>query len=223
MAAKRAQGERAGLTREVILATAVELVDREGVKGLTMRRLGAALDVEAMTLYHHVPNKEALLDGLVERVFAGALPVEGGDVGGGDVGTSDWQSWLRTYAAALRTTLLSHPGVLPLVAARPATTPATLDAVEHGLRVLTSAGFPLGRAVHALNSLSLLVVSHAVAEHAIGSADGPGSAAWLAGLSPDRYPLGGEAARTGAGTDDAERFALAVEALVSGFGGWVDE
>ncbi|MBC2878622.1 MULTISPECIES: TetR/AcrR family transcriptional regulator C-terminal domain-containing protein [Streptomyces] len=207
---KRTRGERAGLTRERVLDAAVELVDREGLKALTMRRLGAALGVEAMTLYHHVPGKDALLDGLVERVFAGAAPVEDAPDG--------WRSWLRAYADALRTTLLGHPDVLPLAAARPAATPAALDAVERGLRVLTSAGFPLGRALHALNSLTLLVVSHAAAECALATPDGPGSAADLAGLDPDRYPLTGEAARTGAGTDDAERFAYAVEALITGFG-----
>ncbi|KAB7845033.1 TetR/AcrR family transcriptional regulator C-terminal domain-containing protein [Streptomyces mobaraensis] len=209
-AAKRTRGERAGLTRERILDAAVDLVDREGPKALTMRRLGAALGVEAMTLYHHVPNKDALLDGLVERVFAGAAPVESSD--------GDWRSWLRAYADALRATLLGHPGVLPLAAARPAATPAALDAVERGLRVLTSAGFPLGRALHALNSLTLLVVSHAAAECAPADPDGPSSTAALAALDPGRYPLTREAARTGAGTDDAERFAYAVEALVTGFG-----
>ncbi|MGK5636788.1 TetR/AcrR family transcriptional regulator C-terminal domain-containing protein [Streptomyces sp. URMC 126] len=207
---RRARGERAGLTRERILDAAVELVDREGLKALTMRRLGAALGVEAMTLYHHVPNKDALLDGLVERVFAGAAPV--------DDAADGWRPWLRAYAGALRAALLRHPGVLPVAAARPAVTPAALDAVERGLRVLTSAGFPLGRALHALNSLTLLVVAHATAECALTTADGPGSAADLAARDPGRYPLTVETARTGAGTDDAERFAFAVEALIAGFG-----
>lgn len=209
MTAKRTRGERAGLTRDQILDAALDLVDREGVKGLTMRRLGAALGVEAMTLYHHVPNKDALLDGLVERVFGRALPVAAGDTG--------WRDWLRAYAGALRATLLRHPGVLPLAASRPAVTPATLDAVERGLEVLTAAGFPLGKAVHALNTLSLLVIAHTAAEDTVGTSEGTGSAAWLRTLETERHPLVTEAARSGAGTDDGERFAFAVEALLTGF------
>lgn len=210
MAPKRTPGRRAGLTRERILATALALVDAEGTGALTMRRLGAELGVEAMTLYHHVPGKEALLDGLVERVFAEALPL--------DTEGMAWRPLLRAYADALRTTLLRHPGVLPLVTARPAVTPATLDAVERGLGTLTAAGFPLGRAVHALNSLSLLVVSHTAAEASAMATDGPGSAPWLAGLDARRYPLLTEAARSGAGVDDEERFGFAVEALLTGLG-----
>ncbi|MEU4208450.1 TetR/AcrR family transcriptional regulator C-terminal domain-containing protein [Streptomyces sp. NPDC026206] len=212
---KRTRGERAGLTREQVLDAALELADREGVKALTMRRLGTELGVEAMTLYHYVAGKDALLDGLVERVFARALPVAAaGDDGPG------WRTVLASYADALRETLLRHPGVLPLAATRPAVTPATLDAVERGLGVLTVAGFPLGAAVDALNALSVFVVAHTAAEAAVtaGDGDGPGSPAWLADLDTARYPLVAEAARTGAGTDDAVRFRFAVGALVAGFG-----
>ncbi|ARF56869.1 TetR/AcrR family transcriptional regulator C-terminal domain-containing protein [Streptomyces gilvosporeus] len=213
-AGKRSRGERAGLSRELVLDTALQLVDREGLRGLSMRRLGGALGVEAMTLYHYVPSKEALLDGLVERVFAEALPpsVEG----------APWQEQLLGYAASLRETLLRHPGVLPLAVTRPMATPAGLDAVERGLGALTGAGFPLGRALDAFNALSLFVVGHTAAEVGVGSdADPegrtPGSAGSLARLDAARYPLLTEAARTGTGADDAERFGFAAKALVTGF------
>lgn len=238
MTSKRTRGERAGLTREIVLDAALGLIDREGRAALTMRRLGAELGVEAMTLYHHVPNKDALLDGLVERVFAEALPLPGGPEGapGGTLGdgeATDWRAFLRAYADSLRTALLRHPGVLPLVTGRPAVTPATLDAVERGLRTLTSAGFALGPAVDSLNALSLFVVGHTAAEadarpaqpsaKAGGSGDSdkaaaPGTSAWLAELDCERYPLVVEAAGTGAGTDDAERFGFAVDAMLTGFG-----
>lgn len=74
MAAQRARGQRAGLTRQAVLEAALRLVDQEGLKALSMRRLGAELGVEAMTLYHHVPNKTALLDGMIEQVVAEAVP-----------------------------------------------------------------------------------------------------------------------------------------------------
>ncbi|MDT0450730.1 TetR/AcrR family transcriptional regulator C-terminal domain-containing protein [Streptomyces hesseae] len=240
MTSKRTRGERAGLTREIVLDAALGLIDREGRAALTMRRLGAELGVEAMTLYHHVPNKDALLDGLVERVFAEALPLPGGpgnapgdapgDAPGsalgealGDGEVTDWRTFLRAYADSLRAALLRHPGVLPLITGRPAVTPATLDAVERGLRTLTSAGFALGPAVDTLNALSLFVVGHTAAEadarpsqHSAQTT--PGTSAWLAELDCERYPLVVEAAGTGAGTDDAERFGFAVDAMLTGFG-----
>ena len=133
--ASRGQGERAGLSRSLILDAAVALVDREGLDGLSMRKLGGALGVEAMTLYHYVPNKAALLDGLVEWVMQHSATAPA---------LADGLSWdrvLRRYAETLRTTLLGHPGVLPLFFTHPAVTPQTLKAVENGLRVLTEAGF----------------------------------------------------------------------------------
>ncbi|GAA3294624.1 TetR/AcrR family transcriptional regulator C-terminal domain-containing protein [Dactylosporangium vinaceum] len=200
MAAKRQRGERAGITRAQVLDKALELVDRVGLGGLTMRALGAELGVEAMTLYHYVPNKDALIDGLVERVFTAATPAAAGD---------DWREHLRAYAHELRMLLLEHPGVLPVIV-RPAATPATLDAVETGLQVLTGAGFRLGTALDAINTLTLFVISHTAAEVAIGETAPPT-------LDAERHPLLLAAATTNAGGDDFTRFAFAVEALLTGF------
>lgn len=215
MARKRTRGERAGLSRESVLDAALELVDREGLGALTMRGLGGELGVEAMTLYHYVPNKQALLDGLVERVFADALPsVEDG---------SPWQTVLRAYAETLRMTLLRHPGVLPLVAGRPAVTPGTLYAVERALRTLRTAGFPLGQALDVINALSVFVVGHAASEAAVGPVNktaGPGSTTDLARLDAAEFPLIAEAVRSGEGVDDAARFRFALDALLGGFAGY---
>src|SRR5580692_8959317 len=112
-----------------------------------MRKLGAALGVEAMTLYHYVPNKAALLDGLVEWVLQHSAPASP------LAGSLSWDRMLRRYAQALRTTLLGHPGVLPLFFTRPAVTPQTLQAVENGLRALTDVGFALPRALDMINTL----------------------------------------------------------------------
>ncbi|MFJ5927708.1 TetR/AcrR family transcriptional regulator C-terminal domain-containing protein [Kitasatospora sp. NPDC092948] len=209
-AARRGRGERVGLSRQQILDAALGLVDRDGLKGLTMRSLGEELGVEAMTLYHYVPNKDALLDGLVEQVFTAAAPAMDG--------SADWRAALRAYATALREGLLRHPAVLPLATSRPAVTPATLDDIEALLRLLTAGGFPLGRALHALNSLAVFVIGHATAESLIMvGAEEAGGADWLAALEAERYPLLIRAASEGVGTDDGERFAFALEALLLGF------
>ncbi|GAB2541522.1 TetR/AcrR family transcriptional regulator C-terminal domain-containing protein [Nocardia heshunensis] len=212
MAAKRTRAERAGISREQVLDAALAFADRDGLAALSMRKLGAELGVEAMTLYHYLPNKDALLDGMVERVMSQA------DAGFGD---GPWATALTDYARALRKALLGHPGVLPLVATRPAVTPKTLYTAERGLAMLVRAGFELGPALDALNSLTLFVVAHANSEVRImpvNEAGEPGSVDFLKTLDEHEFPLIIQAAKSGAGTDDEARFEYAIAALIRGFG-----
>jgi AcrR family transcriptional regulator len=207
VASGRGPGTRAGLTRERVLVAALDLVGEEGLAALSMRRLGARLGVEAMTLYHHVPNKDAVLDGLVELVLRDAA---------GEPDDGDWRTALRGYAHRLRSTLLAHPAVLPLAVSRSASTPESLRVAERVLTALCAAGFPLGSALDLVNALSVFVLGHAAAEVGVAPT-GPGSADGLAGLDPAEFPLLVRAATTGEGTDDAARFAAAVDALLDGF------
>jgi AcrR family transcriptional regulator len=202
--AQRGPGRRVGLSRDQVLAAALDLVDDEGLAALSMRRLGARLGVEAMTLYHHVPNKDALLDGLVEAVLRDAAS---------DPPDDDWRAALRGYAHRLRAALLAHPGVLPLAVSRPASTPASLRIVERVLGALCTAGFPLGAALDLVNALSVFVLGHAAAEVGVP----PGAPGGPAGLDPAQFPLLTRAVSTGDGVDDATRFAAAVDALLDGF------
>jgi AcrR family transcriptional regulator len=137
------------LSRERILAAAVKLADREGLDSLSMRRLGHELGVQAMSLYNHVPNKEAILDGLVEGVFAEIdLPEP----------APDWETELRRCALSAHDALRRHPWACPL-AMLPAVGPASLAArlryVESLLRTLRTAGLTprdASYAYHALDS-----------------------------------------------------------------------
>ncbi|APA95485.1 TetR/AcrR family transcriptional regulator C-terminal domain-containing protein [Nocardia seriolae] len=211
MAAKRTRAERAGISREQVLDAALVFADREGVSALSMRKLGAELGVEAMTLYHYVPNKDALLDGMVERVMSQA------DAGFGD---GPWRLALGDYARALRGALSAHPGALPLIATRPAVTPRTLQTAERGLKLLVDSGFELGTALDALNALTLFVVAHANSEARttpVNEAGDAGSVDFLKTLDPAEFPLIMRAAQTGAGTDDSARFEFAIAAMIHGF------
>ena len=93
--------------------------------------------------------------------------------------------------------------------------------------MLTAQGFPLAHAMHAVNALSVFVIGHATAEAQMtveqNEQNGAGDAAWLSGLEPARYPLIVEAASTGAGVDDAERLAFALDALLNGFAATLQE
>lgn len=101
--------QRAPLTRERIIETALHLIDGQGLSRLTMRRLGDSLEVEAMAIYHHLPNgKEQLLGQLIAHVAA--LPVPPGAGPAADR--------LRAWAGAYRDRLLAHAGVMPLIVTR---------------------------------------------------------------------------------------------------------
>ena len=106
---------REPLSRERVLAAAVALADAHGTEALTMRRLAEELGVEAMSLYHHVPNKEALLDGVVDLVFAEIaleLPAQL------DVTPANWKSLMRSRILASRSVLLRHKWAPSLIESR---------------------------------------------------------------------------------------------------------
>jgi AcrR family transcriptional regulator len=110
--ASTARAARAPLTRERIIGAALELVDERGLQDLTMRRLGARLGVEAMSLYKHVPNKEAVVEGVRETLLA-----ELAELRRSQHHSDSWQEALRGVARAFREVCRRHPRALPLFAA----------------------------------------------------------------------------------------------------------
>jgi AcrR family transcriptional regulator len=194
---------RAGLSREQVVDAALAFADEHGIAALSMRKLGAALGVEAMTLYHYVPNKEALLDALIDRLtaaLAGIEPMPG----------ESGPQWLGRVAGAYREQLLAHPGVLPLAATRPVVGAESLEVVETALRVL---GLPPARGLDRVNAVMTFVLGHTLAE--AGRTPGVSSDVdSLAELDADRFPLLAEALRDGARHD--ERFEFALRALLAG-------
>jgi TetR/AcrR family transcriptional regulator, tetracycline repressor protein len=147
---------RAGLSRERVLRTALELVDRDGVDALTMRRLGRELGVEAMSLYSYVDNKQDLIEGVVEQVFK-EMPLI-------TPGPGSWQERLRINAAMFRSVLLRHPRAVRLVAGRPLITEGTVAFVESALVELRSVGLDLATADRVLEVIASFTLGH-VAEN----------------------------------------------------------
>lgn len=151
----------APITREVVLRTALEIIDRDGVEGLSMRRLGQALDRNPMTLYRHAASKAELLDGVAELVLS-HLTV--------DTGADDWAGQLRVVARAYRHLALAHPNVVPLLVTRPLATPlglrplGTLRPLEACLQLLTRAGFTDVDALHVYRSFFGFLHGHVLDE-----------------------------------------------------------
>jgi AcrR family transcriptional regulator len=119
---------RVPLTRDRVLASAMKLADAGGIDGLSMRKLGQALGVEAMALYYHFANKERVIDGIVDLVFGEIeLPASG----------ADWKAAMRRRAISVRDALLRHRWAIGLMESRTNPGPANLrhhDAVIGSLR-----------------------------------------------------------------------------------------
>ena len=137
--------ERTPLSRERILDAAIALADAEGVRGLTMRRLAAELGVEAMTIYYHVPNKDGILDALVERVIAEIeLPERG----------TEWRSALRSLALSAYGVLGRHRWATQMMLGPGrAPGPMRMRYMDSILAILTDAGFEPTVADHAYHAI----------------------------------------------------------------------
>lgn len=151
----------APLTRDLVMRAALELVDADGVEGLSMRRLGRALDRDPMALYRHADTKTALLDGVVELVLED-LSV--------DADAADWESELRRVARRYRAIAVTHPRVVPLLVTRPLATPlalrphGTLRPLEATLDLLVRSGFDDVDALHIYRMFFGLLQGHVLNE-----------------------------------------------------------
>jgi AcrR family transcriptional regulator len=134
---------RAPLSRERVLETAVALADRHGLEWLSMRKLGDELGVAAMSLYHHVPTKGDLLDGMIDVVF-GEIEPPSLDV--------DWKTAMRRRAVSTREALTRHRWAVGLMEGRSTHGPANLRLHDSVLGCLRAAGFSLEMTVHAYSA-----------------------------------------------------------------------
>ncbi|TCO59732.1 TetR/AcrR family transcriptional regulator [Actinocrispum wychmicini] len=133
---------RQPLSKGRVLEAAIRVADRGGVAAITMRKVAQELGVEAMSLYHHVPNKDAILDGVIDTVFAAIeLPKP----------ECDWRDAIRERACSARSVLSRHSWALGLMDSRRTPGPATLLHHNAVLGVLREAGFTLPLAVHAVS------------------------------------------------------------------------
>jgi len=138
------QPQRRGpLTKERVLQVAIKLADQRGVAALTMRNLAERLGVEAMSLYHHFAGKDAILDGLVDAVFA-EIEVPSG---------VDWQTAMRRRAHAARAALLRHRWALGFMESRKHLGPNMLGHHDAVLGCLRRSGFSVEQAAHAFSLL----------------------------------------------------------------------
>lgn len=176
VAGREAPSVREPLDRSRIVDAAVAFIDEFGLPGLSMRRLGGILGVEAMSLYRYVPGRENLLDAVVETILAEMH--EDGEIL--DAPRDGWQDFLQRLAHGVRRVALAHPKAFPLVASRPTEAPwlrpplRSLRTVESFLDGLLSEGFADGAAVTAYRAFSSFLLGHLLLEvSALGADVGP--------------------------------------------------
>lgn len=170
------------LSRERVLRAAFEQGDAEGLESVTMRSVAGRLGVEAMSLYNHVPNKKAMLDGLVDLlVQVAALPT----------GELTVEQWIRGTATGMRALAQQHPRMVPLFSRRPVPLddPVSARPFESGLAAFVREGRDVAQGFSAVQGVLLSVLALAQLEATAQSDPVPDNATALAALSAEEFPL----------------------------------
>ncbi len=182
-AASSGSESRLPLSQERILQAALAFADANGIESLSMRKLGEAVGVEAMSLYNHVPSKGDLLDGLIDLVFSEIELPRSAD---------DWRTAMRQRAIAVRAALKRHRWAIGLMESRTSPGPATLRHHDAVLGCLRQAGFPIALAAHAYAALDSYIYGFALQEASLPFETGEQTADmaqdFVAQFSPDEYP-----------------------------------
>lgn len=146
-----------GLSRRRVLEAGLRLLDAEGLEALTMRRLGGTLGVDAMSLYRHVPDKAALLEGICELAWE-EMPL------GREDGRAGWEARIKRFARAFRQLALAHPRLFPLLATSPRHARGAMGHIEATLATLRKAGFSRRRAAEVFDALVGYVYGYCLRE-----------------------------------------------------------
>lgn len=212
---QRQAGSDAGLSKQRVVAEAIRLADREGVDGLSMRRLAGVLGAGAMSLYHYVASKDELLDAMIDIVFAEIeLPSDESE-------ETDWRSAMRRRADSARQVLARHPWAIGLMESRTSPGHANLRHHEAVIACLRRAGFSVAMATHANWLLDSYVYGYAlqVVSLPFDSADELADlveGVYLPQLPADEFPYLNEsaAALVATGYDPADEFGFGLDLIL---------
>jgi AcrR family transcriptional regulator len=206
---------RIPLTKERVLRAAITLADEGGIESLSMRKLGQALGVEAMSLYNHARNKDEILDGIVDVVI--------GEIDAGPR-RDDWKSSIRQLAIAARRVLLRHPWAPRVIESRTDPGPATLRHMESMIGIFREGGFSVDLTHHAIHVLGSRIFGFTQELYDDSSESGPSPevAAIFARQMGETYPYVSEMALAVShegglgGCDDDVEFEFALDLILDG-------
>ena len=202
---------RRPLSRGLILDRAVALIERDGPGALSMRRLGSALGVEGMSIYHHFAGRDELLRTIGDRLLEPLGELELGD---------DWREACRRFAIALRDVAVARPATFQLLGLQPLDTPASLRGVERLLGVLVAEGFGAAAALGVYRAVVSYARGYALAEATGFTVDAaqPAGRRRLAALAEGEFPILAGRARELAELNADAGFERGLRALLAGLG-----
>jgi AcrR family transcriptional regulator len=214
----RGRPAKAPLSEDVVVDAALAILRSDGLEAVTMRRVAAALDTGAASLYVYVSGREGLRQAMLDRVTA-AIELEAPD-------PSQWRAQLHSLLQRLRQALVAHPGIAAMTLVDPPTTDAVLRVTENLLGILLAGGLDPQAAAWACD-LFVLLVTGVASEDNIRRARGPSDDddrrqqvdelfGTFAGLPPDRFPLLVAHARQMVTGDGDERFRFAIDVVIDG-------
>lgn len=190
------------LSRDRILRAAVRMADQDGLDAVSLRKLGAELGVHVTSLYHHVPTKDALIDGMVEELLTSA------ELPSGDLG---WEPWVRAFTAGVAGLAREHPGAFAVLQRRPVQGERAALTFEAGLGAFRRAGLDAPRAYAAVKTVTLAVLGVCV-EQAFG-ASGHQPMTDVSRLPSQEFPVLREVADR---DEDFDAVATVADLLVAG-------
>ena len=200
------------LSREGIVAAAIELADRDGLAATSMRRLAQHLGVDAMSIYYHVKDKDTLLAAIADAVVA-KIPIK-------DYKSGSWTHDARELIMAARQTMLSHPWAARVLEGRDQPTPAVLLHLERVLAIMRAGGCSVDLGHHAIHLLGsrILGFSQDLFDDDPDTSPPPEVLAAWAQTMPHIVELATAVTHDGAlgGCDDDGEFAFALDLLLEG-------
>ncbi len=149
--------DRRGLTRELVARTALSFTDAHGLRGLSMRKLGAELGVEAMSLYHYVESKDDLLDAILDQLYDEIVVPT-------DLPPEDWEAGVRAGARSLHSVLTAHQAAPELFASRPASSPKSVARLYWGYQRFVNVGLSPAHSLMAFRTAVSFVLGHVASE-----------------------------------------------------------
>lgn len=199
--------KKRNLTKQKICDVAIQLIETDGLEGLSMRKLAAKLNIEAASLYNHFKNKSQLFNFIQEHLYS-QIP--------GDFTDQNWKKHLYELAIATRQSLLRVPNVILLFATRPTVTDSSLKQVESTLKILISAGFKKSEVLAIYRNIHVFVLGHILAE--VGQVPGKddGEEPSLNDINIDHYPVLKKISASKSNLDLEKGFKLGLDSIISG-------
>lgn len=200
--------KKRNITQDKICHAAIELIEKNGLEQLSMRKLAGKLNIEAASLYNHIKDKSQLFD-LIQEYLYSQMRI--------NLNEQNWKEHLIELASATREGLLKFPNTVLLFATRPTVSTSSLDQVEKTLKVLIKAGFKYSDIIILYRNLHVFVLGHVLAE--VGRVPGAleSEEPSLAKINIDNYPALKRSYSYKTNIDFNRGFKMGLESIIKGF------